>query len=245
MRKLSTNFIQASAKLRRVSGFLAAAALLSLSACAKFPANQIGFISKRLIFTTRYGNEISANYIYIVALRLSTEDNPTDTGPIPVTSFGGNGFVAGNCTHFVVFNPGTAKFEIWQFDDTGLINRHQVGVAINSLDSLHGGPPKTLQFEIDMNQLVPSASVDSIKTVQANIFSMDRYALDNSGHGWDALGNGNIPSQDNDYISFKPVNRTITNAITQLEPPDFDVRDSADPALDLVDWSIEIRVPQQ
>ena len=243
MRKLSTNLVPTATGLRRPAGFLLAAVVLLACACAKFPANQSGFISKRLVFTLKLpGNGvIRPDYLYFVALRLSTDPNPQDSGPVPITTFGGNGFVAGNCTHYIVYNSSTTKFEIWQFDNVNLISRHPIGEALTGDVLTHG-----FTFTIDMNQLVAAVDVDSIKSVQANFLTMNQLALSQSGHAWDSLGDGRDISQDNKFLTFKPVSRPpITNTNTQLEPPDPDMRGGSDPDLDFNDWSIEIQIPQQ
>ncbi|MBL8066259.1 MAG: hypothetical protein JNM34_10435 [Chthonomonadaceae bacterium] len=242
MRKLSKNLVPF------------AAGLIALSfGCAKFPQTGDNLLTKRLVFTAKLSGKVRTGltggqqpYIYVFALRLSTDANPRDRGPVPVTSFGGNGFVAGNCTHYVVFNPGsTNPYEIWQFQDTQLNNRFQTGVAINFEDPRGGGRPNILKFEIDMSQLVPAADVNSIQSVQCNILTMDRLALSSSGHDWDAFGDGNIVSQDNTFLTFQTKStRTISNTQTQLEPSSEDVRGSNDPDLDLRDWSVEIRLQQ-
>ena len=196
----------------------------------------------------RWGQTVGQQpYIYIIPLRLSTEDSPTDLGPIPVTSFGGNGFVAGNCTHYIVYNPSSANpYEIWRFRDTNLNDRILTGYAINYLDPRDTrNAPDTLQFEIDLSQLVAQADVPTIKSVQANFFSMDRLALASSGHTWDSLGDSRQTSQFNTFLQFQLRNsRTISNTATQLEPPSMDVNGASDPDLNITDWSVAINLQQ-
>lgn len=248
MRKLQKNPFPITAKLS-----LAILVLAMASSCAKFPDNPSNQITKRLVFTIKFASAVRYGqsqgqqpYVYIIPLRLSTESNPTDLGPIPVTSFGGNGFVAGHCTHYIVFNPASSNpYEIWQFSDEQLNNRFQTGLALNYLDPRSGGNPNTLQFEIDMSQLVPAADVNTIQSVQMNLFAMDKLALDQSGHIWDSLGDGRIASQDNTYLTFQLKNsRKITNTTTNLEPPTADFRNGGDPSLDIRDWSVNIQLQQ-
>ncbi len=240
-------------KLGNVLGWLAVLGFCLSNGCAKYPAGGNSLITKRLILTiklegkVRYGQDLGQlPYIYVMALRLSTDQNPKDSGPEPVTNYGGNGFVAGNCTHFILFNPSAANpYEIWQFRDTSMNDRFLTGYAINYQDPRQGSQPAVLQCEIDLSQLVPAGDVDSIQSIQANLFTMDRYALDSSGHSWDALGNSRISSQDNTYLTFDlRSSRVITNNQTGLEPPGNDVNGSNDPDLNLVDWSIEVRLQQ-
>lgn len=228
--------------------------MLSLPGCAKFPDSGSNLFTKRLVIkmrldgAVRWGQTVGQQpYIYMVPLRLSTEDNPTDLGPIPVTTFGGNGFVAGNCTHFVLYNPSSANpFEIWRFRDTALNDRILTGYAINYVDPRDTrNAPDTLQFEIDLSQLVPEAEVPTIRSVQANFFSMDRLALDTNGHRWDSLGDSRQTSQFNTFLQFQLRNsRTISNTTTQLEPPSMDVNGANEPDLNIDDWSIEVRLQQ-
>lgn len=179
-------------------------------------------------------------YVYIVALRLSTDPSPTDTGPIPVVVPGGNGFVAGNATHYVLWNPlASPSFQIWKFNDATLDSATFTGVPINYTPIRVGD--STLQFEIDMSQLVPVADVPTIQSIQANFLSMNNTNTSGGGRLWDALGDGGDLSQINSYFTFQPVSAvTYTDLSTGSIEPQGDV---ADPELDIVDWSIEVRLP--
>src|SRR5688500_14526164 len=67
---------------------------LFLGSCAKFPAGSGGTGTARLIFEMEMDGAINPNFVYIVAMNPSTEDNPTTEGPIPVIAPPwGNGFV--------------------------------------------------------------------------------------------------------------------------------------------------------
>ena len=217
--------------------------------CAKFPSSGTSNFTKRLVFRMtvdgqlRTGLEQGGNglpYVYIIAIRLSTDPNPPDQGPIPVVVPGGNGMVAGNCTHFILWNPlASPAYQIFQFRDATMNEWFQVGVPINSVPIEVGD--KTLEFEIDLSQLIPAADVPTIQSIQVNFLTMNNTNTSGGGRLWDALGNGAIPGEINSYFTFQPVSAiTYTNAsVGNIEPQG----DVVDPDLDIVDWSIEVRLP--
>lgn len=222
--------------------------LLVLCGCAKFPSVGSNDITKRLLFTMRVDGAIRTGfetggsglpYIYIIALRLSTDPSPIDDGPIPVITNGGNGFVAGNATHYILWNPlASPQYQIWRFEDDTLLSSVQTGVPINYQDVQVGDD--TIQFEIDMSQLVPVADVDTIESIQVNFLTMNKLANGGSGREWDALGNSANPGDINRYFQFQPRNSiTYTNANQGNVEPGGDV---PDPDLDIIDWSIEVRL---
>lgn len=224
-------------------------AVLLLTGCAKFPKTISSNFTKRLIFTLTVDSELRTGleeggsglpYVYIVAIRLSTEDSPTDDGPIPVVVPGGNGFVAGNATHYILWDPlFSPAYMIWVFDDETLNISHQTGVPIDFLPVDQGD--RTLSFEIDMSQLIAAIDVDTIRSIQVNFLTMNNTNTTGGGRLWDALGDGDVPSEINSYFTFQPnFAQTYTNASTG----NVEVRgDVVDPDLDIVDWSIEVRLP--
>lgn len=216
--------------------------------CAKYPSTGNSSFTKRLLFTMTVDGQIRSGqgsgqlglpYVYIVALRLSTDPAPTDQGPIPVVVPSGNGFVAGNATHYILWNPlASPQYQIWQFRDSTLNESFQVGVPVNNRPFQEGD--RTLEFEIDMSQLVPAADVDSIQSVQVNFLTMNNTNTSGSGRIWDALGDSRIPTQINSYFTIQPRSSQILNNNNQgqIEPRG----DTLDPDLDIVDWSIEVRL---
>ena len=220
-----------------------------LVGCAKFPTTGSSNFTKRLVFTMqvesqlRTGLEQGGNglpYVYIIAIRLSTDPSPQDQGPIPVVVPSGNGMVAGNCTHFVLWNPlASPQFQIYRFTDSTLNDWTQIGIPINYMNVTPGDD--TLTFEIDLSQLIPAVDVPTIQSIQVNFLSMNNTNTSGGGRLWDALGDGNVPSEVNSYFTLQPnFAFTYTNANTGNVEPQGDV---ADPDLDIIDWSIEVRLP--
>ena len=221
----------------------------ALVGCAKFPSSGSSDFTKRLLFTMTVDSQLRTGleqggsglpYVYIIAIRLSTDPNPPDTGPIPVVVPGGNGFVAGNCTHFILWNPlASPSYQIFQFEDATLNDWFQTGVPIQFLPIEVGDD--TLSFEIDLSQLVPVATVPTIQSIQVNFLTMNNTNTSGGGRLWDALGNGNVPAEVNSYFTFQPnFSTTFSNSTTGNVEPQGDV---VDPDLDIVDWSIEVRLP--
>ncbi|MBX3112526.1 MAG: hypothetical protein KF857_10995 [Fimbriimonadaceae bacterium] len=221
---------------------------LVVSGCAKYPSSSAGRTT-RLVFTmTTDGHfrtglgpgESGLPYIYIVALKLNTDENPTTDGPFPVVQPGGNGFVAGGCTHYILWNPlASPQYQIWQFNDATLNQSFYVGAPVNY--QTLGDNDKTMSFEVDLSQLVPAGQVDTIKSVQVNFLTMNNQNVSGGGRLWDALGDSTVTTQINSpFLVRLRANQTFTNANQgTLEPRG----DCPDPDLDLTDWSVEVRLP--
>lgn len=235
-----------STKLALFYTFLFCALLLS--GCAKFPDNGSVGSTKRLLFSAqvkgalRTGTEPGGTglpYVYLVAINLSKDDVPTTQGPIPIVIPGGNGIVAGDATHFVLWNPlANPQYQIFKFRTTDLTEYFQTGVPIISTPTNVGD--RELQFEIDLSQLVPAAEVNDYKSVQINFLSMNNTNTSGGGRLWDALGNSNQSSQINSPVTIRlNTPQTVNNQTTaQLEPEN----DTPDPDLDFIDWSVEVRI---
>ena len=216
--------------------------------CAKFPKTISSDFTKRLVFTMTVDSQLRTGleeggsglpYVYIIALRLSTDASPIDDGPLPVVVPSGNGFVAGNATHYILWNPlASPSYQIWQFQDATLNEAFQTGVPISSLPISQGD--RTLQFEIDLSQLVPAADVDTYRSVQVNFLTMNNTNTSGGGRIWDALGDGRISTEINRFFMFLLNSaNTYSNATDgNIEP----LGDVVDPDLDIVDWSIEVRL---
>jgi hypothetical protein len=224
-------------------GLAALVAVAAASGCARFPADPTTPDTTRLLFTMTVDREINPNYVYIVALRPSLEANPVDQGPVPVVAPPwGNGFVAGNVTHFVRWDPlQSPNYVLYRFRDDTLTEWFQIGVPINWIDVEPGG--RTLQFEIDVGQLAPTpAEGMNFESVQVNFLTMDRVPQGTFGGSkrWDALGNSTSPSEVNQWITLSlRTSGTYDNPrFNFLEPRG----DTPDPDLDIVEWSVEVRL---
>ncbi len=223
---------------------------LLLAGCAKFPGSGSTVAGTRLIFTMtvdgkfRSGEEEGSNglpYVYMVALRISTDPNPPDQGPIPVISPPwGNGFVAGNATHFVWWNPQQSpRYSVYKFRDTSLNEYFQVGAPVNYVDVPRGG--KRIQFELDLAQLAGSSELAAqLQSIQVNFLTMDRIPQSGTQKFWDALGDSRTVTQLNSAITIPlRTSQLYTNERAgDLEPRG----DQPDPDLDIVDWSVEVRL---
>ncbi|MFN3682673.1 MAG: hypothetical protein ACK41F_01930 [Fimbriimonadaceae bacterium] len=210
--------------------------------CAKVPGGGGGIRTRRVVVTLTYAGPIRPEYVYIVGIRPSAEAAPTTTGPIPVVAPPwGNGFVTGNCTHFVRWDPTQSPtFTLYRFRDASLTAWFDVGAPLNAIDP--GPEGRTLRFELDVSQVASTpAEADSFASIQLNFFSQDRVPQGSLGtKAWDALGNSRLPSEINQYLTVDlRRNGLYTNdRAGGLEP----ANDVADPSLDLVDWSVEVRV---
>lgn len=232
--------------MKRAVAFIAAT--LILGGCAKNPPGAIGGNATRLVVTMRVdgkfrtGAELGGGlpYIYMVAFRLSDEVNPTTQGPIPVVAPPwGNGFVAGNATHFVWWDPNqVSPVTIYRFRDASLNEYTALGVPINTIVPAPNG--NELKFEIGLDQLEPDATLrGNLRTVQVNFLTMDRIAQTGNNKFWDALGDGRLPSQVNTWINV-PI--TVGGTFNNARSGDIEPRgDQPDPDLDLVNWEIEVR----
>lgn len=226
----------------KVCKLLPAALVIGLSGCAVLPDNALAAGGTRLAFTLKVSREIRPGYIYMVALRPSTDQNPPEQGPIPVIAPPwGNGFVAGTVTHFVMWSVNQSpRYLVYEFrPGTNLIEYFQKGVPVTYLDVSTGD--KTLKFEIDLTQIAPdAATAATYQSVQVNFLTMDRIPQGSGGSkNWDALGDGRLPSEVNTPIVIPLRTSGIydNTRFLNLEPEG----DMNDPDLDLVDFSVEVK----
>ena len=228
---------------------LAAAALLALgiTGCAKYPDSGVAGRTKRLVMSmtmegaVRTGLEVGGAglpYVYIFAIKLNKEPSPATSGPFPIVTPGGNGFVSGGCTHYVLWDPlRSPQYTVWQFRDATLDSYFQVGIPLSYTTITPGA--KTLTCEIDLSQLVPAADVDSYQSAQINLLTMNNTLTSGGGRLWDALGNGFNPVEIN-RPQLIDLRRAVVYSNTSegnIEP----TGDVPDPDLDLANWSIEVR----
>jgi len=218
--------------------------------CAKFPSAPVQ-TETRITFKFKVDGKIRTGtgadenglpYTYMVAIRPSQDDNPTEQGPIPVIAPPwGNGFVAGTCTHFVWWSPQFfPNYTLYQFTDATMNQYRQLGSPVTFTDLRPGGD--TLEFSVDLNQIEPDADVRAkIKSLQVNFLAMDRIPTGGLEKLWEALGDGRLPTQVNSPVIIPlRVSATYDNKLfNNLEP----LGDQPDPDLDIVDWSVEVRLP--
>ncbi len=225
---------------------------LLLAGCAKFPATPDAQAT-RIVFTLEVDGKIRTGredgsfglpYVYMVAINTSTQDNPTTTGPVPVIAPPwGNGFVAGDATYFVWWDPTQAtEFTLYQFKDQLLTQWIPVGAPIAFTQTVQG--TKQLRFELSINQLAATpADAANLKSLQINFLTMDRIPQSGTDKFWDALGDGTIATSINSPVTIPLRTSGIydNQRANNLEPRG----DQAIPDLDIVDWSVEVRLPQQ
>lgn len=217
--------------------------------CAKFPVGP-STQNVHLIFKMTVAGHIKdgsqageSPYIYMVAVNPSVQLFPTATGPLPVvTPPWGNGFVAGNATHFIQYALGQlGAYTVYVFTTPDLQQFGPTGVPISSTSP---GGGRTIEFEIDLSQITPTGVVTAdIQSVQVNFLTMNRrpQGSDTGAKLWDALGDGHDPNSVNDYVRI-PL--TSSRIWTNTDFSDVEVTgDVPDPDLDITDWSVEVRRP--
>ncbi len=256
MRKLPSNLVQRRAgRLKRT---LVLSAALLLCGCAKFPNSGGGTGSTRIVVSMyvagkiRTGSEQTSGglpYIYMVAINPTTEENPITQGPIPVIGPPwGNGFVAGQCRFFMWWNPlQFPKYGLYQFQDTLLNQYSLIGTPVISENITEG--VNRIKFEFDLSQLITDPNeLLTIKALQINFLTMDRIPQVGVEKFWDANGDARSGlSQDINQpilISLR-TSAVYDNSRAFIKEPANDVVGANDPDLDIIDWSIEVRLPQQ
>ena len=222
-------------------GALAALAALSLVGCAKSPLSPDADAT-RLIFRMNVDGQVRSDYVYIFAIRTSTDLNPTTDGPLPVVAFPtNNGFLTGNANYFIRWTPETRQYTIYKFTDSSLSFYNAVGIPLNSIDVTTGS--KTLGFEISINQLADNATdAKALQSIQVNLLTMNRLLDPSSGSSRiiDSLGNNQNISEINSFVRIPLATSQVydNSRFSFLEPT---TSDTNDPDLDIRDWSIEVR----
>ncbi len=236
----------------RLSSFalLGVAALgVGLSGCAKFP-DVAQTDATRVIFRFDVSREIRSDYVYIVAIRTSTDPNPDVNGPVPVVNYpAANGFVAGAPDYYVRWDPLQSRaYILYQFTQPDLTVWREVGIPITQVDVTPGG--RTLQFELTVDQLAGnSASAGAnLQALQVNFLTMNRISQSTgSGRVFDSLGDNRLISELNSFVRIPLATSGIydNSRFSLLEPTSGTPSeiDCVDPDLDIVDWYIEVRRP--
>lgn len=219
--------------------------------CARFPDNPGVVSGTRLVFSlttdgpVRFGTEpltLGNPYIYIFAINLSTDTSPITFGPKPVvvTPFG-NGLMTGDATHFILWDPqrNASQFLIYRFNTTTLETYFSTGVPV--IPHLAEVGDKVLRCEVDLSQLEPDATARAaLKSIQVNVLTMDKQGGAGGGRNWDAFGDGRLPSEINTAFTMPlTTSGTYNNTRASIKEPR---GDQVDPALDLVDWQVEVQL---
>ncbi len=233
-----------------------------MAGCAKFPSTGAGSQFQHVIFRMRVAREIRPDYVYIFAIRVSDQVNPDTNGPVPVISYpNANGFVAGQPTHYVIFDPTLSRpYVIRRFvrtseetnppDPTSPIDLTKwtdVGVPINETDPQAGD--NTLSFEITLDQLGDSfLAAKDMRSMQVNLLTMNRISTSSgAGRVIDSLGDNRSVNEVNDFVTIPlTTSRVFDNQSFNFVEPTSDSpadTDCPDPDLDIVDWSVEVRLP--
>ncbi len=215
--------------------------ILGLLGCAKSPLTPDADAT-RLIFRMSIDGQVRSDYVYIFAIRTSTDLNPTTEGPLPVVAFPtNNGFLTGNATHFVRWTPETRQYTLYKFTDTSLSFYNAVGIPLNSVDVTTGS--KTLGFELSINQLADNPTdAKALQSIQVNLLTMNRLLDPSSGSSRiiDSLGNNQNIAEINSFVRIPLATSQVydNSRFSFLEPA---TQDTNDPDLDIRDWSIEVR----
>jgi len=225
---------------RATTYLIALATCVAASGCARYPESGGGAGGKRLIFTLKLAADVNPNYVYIIALNPSTEVNPTVQGPIPVIAPPwGNGFVAGTATHFVRWDSfQSPRYQLYAFQNAQLIEFVPIGVPIDYVEVTPGS--RQLKFTLELSQFAGGNPPGDLKSLQVNFLTMNVVPQGSGGDKvWDALGDGRTPGGINEYIKIPLTGSGLYDNARFLNfEPNGDV---VDPALDIVDWSIEVR----
>lgn len=268
MRRMPSNI---SAHVRSLARFGSLIALFAMcTSCARQPSTGVDLKNTRIIFTATVDGTLKngltdgtgSSYVYMVAVRVCNEVNPKTGGPIPVVAPPwGNGFVAGNATHFILWDPTQASpYGIYRFSYVDQVRQNNPGnpVAPYLADNLSpndltqwalvGVPividttkPNQIQFELSLEQLVlAKTDLSLVHTLQFNFLTMDRIPQTGVSKFWDALGDSTTVSGINQYVT---VSLDTNGVYNNLRSGDIEPRgDQPNPDLDLVDWQVEVRL---
>jgi hypothetical protein len=226
-------------------------ALLGLVGCAKFPENGTG-TSTRIFVTVTVNGQLQPNLVYIVAMNFTSENPPTTTGPIPVVAPPwGNGFVAGNATHFVRWDPNAfapVGYQISKFQDVALNNWIPIGFPVITEPVPTNG--KTLRFAVDLSQLgYTSIEQANLKFCQLNVLTMDRTptGTDPGNKVWDGFGDsttiGGISEWINVPLTFSQTYNNVQGVNNRGLEGANDLVGPYNPDLDIVSWQVEVQRP--
>ena len=254
-----------------LAALCAAGCLLSLAGCANQPPNQNMLSGKRLKVTATFSGFINPSYHYFFLI--NNAGNRNAHGPVAVFHPPyGNGFATGSggaadgFTDFVQFDsaqPGNAGYSLYHVISGSNLSR--VSNPVNPINAARPNPSditgKTLQFEIDLSQLITDANGNPLSTadaatmarslqyLQVNFIATDRIPIDaatEQNTRVDSLGDTRSGSGRGSFLIVDlSQNTTYDNTHASFdgvqEPSDYDVSGpDVEPSLDLRDWSVQI-----
>ena len=256
---------------RSLVALCAAGPLLSLAGCANQPPNQNMLSGKRLKVTATFSGFINPSYHYFFLINNVGDRNAH--GPVAVFHAPyGNGFATGSggnadgFTDFVQFDgvqPGNAGYSLYHVIRGSNLSRfsnpvNPINAARPNLSDITG---KTLQFEIDLSQLITDANGNPLSTadsatmarslqyLQVNFIATDRIPIDaatEQNTRVDSLGDTRSGAGRGSFLIVDLTqNTTYDNMRASFdgvqEPSDYDVSGpDVEPSLDLRDWSVQI-----
>jgi hypothetical protein len=238
----------------RLLGYAFVATLLSCG-CARFPAGGGGEQGKRIIFTITFGADVHVSqdnsYYYLILI-----DNDKDisgvSGPVPVIQAPwGNGYAAGHYTHMIVvgrLNPGaTNQCWLYQMTDPDHDLTKFVPVGLTRVSDVAG---KVIHCEISSADIgIDLSTAGAVIPLQINVIATDEIPVnpnEGSHKHWDAFGNG-LEAQYTAYINID-IAQNVTHTRDDYGGVTFepsgdvggDPGDTKDPALDIVDFKIQV-----
>ena len=254
-----------------LAALCAAGCLLSLAGCANQPPNQNMLSGKRLKVTATFSGFINPSYHYFFLI--NNAGNRNAHGPVAVFHPPyGNGFATGSggaadgFTDFVQFDsaqPGNAGYSLYHVISGSNLSRFSN--PVNPINAARPNPSditgKTLQFEIDLSQLITDANGNTLSTagaatmarnlqyLQVNFIATDRIPIDaatEQNTRVDSLGDTRSGAGRGSFLIVDLLqNTTYDNTHASFdgvqEPSDYDVSGpDVEPSLDLRDWSVQI-----
>jgi hypothetical protein len=198
---------------------------------------------------------INPNYIYFVLFN-PTSTPQQSTGPIPVIGIPwGNGFATGAFTAFLRYDPSqpNSGYGMYQVVPGSNLLQFSPLTAPTQFTPVASEPNQNqLQFQIPLSEIpTSSGTASSASYMQINILATDRIPTNPNDPGtkhYDALGDGRISSQINNWVTIPTTQSGFFNNSSGLEPQG-DVMlvgsgvNTSDEVqdLDITDWSVEVR----
>ena len=239
-------------------------AIVAIGGCAKFPPGGATAGFTRVIVRLEFAGNINPAYIYDIAITATNDINPQpQLAPLPVLNENNpNGRMAGSPTHFVEYsqtNPGTEPFVLYRFatqtevpnpnDPDNPTNLQVWGPSTRRRIINFDNPSaesNVLQFEIFTDQLAATdTAAPLLNTLLINFLPMNRLANASAGNRIiDALGDTRS-AQLNEFLQVDLRANRVYQDTSDFEPEGDTLPQNigVDPALDLVNYRIEVQTP--